>query len=814
MKVKQLRACLGSCVGLATLVVASGASGHLRAERPQQPTASPASLPPRALLDKYCVTCHNERVRTAGLALDGLSLDEVPEHTDVWETAIMKLRGGMMPPQGMSRPSQANIDAFATWLETTIDAAAEPRAGRSSLHRLNRTEYANAVRDLLDLEVDVTELLPADDESSGFDNIAEALRLSPSLLEQYLSASRTVSALAIGDPDTLPISRTFRVPPDLSQEDHIDGLPLGTRGGARIRHNFPLDAEYDFGVVLVRNIVGYMTGLEFAHDLEIAIDGERVFMAQVGGEEDNLASDQNMSAAADAIDERLKTRVPVTAGPHDVVVTFARRNSSESDEPLQPFTRDLDLQNMNGVPVVDYVDVTGPYEATGPGDTPSRRKVFTCHPATTEDEVDCAREILSTLARRAYRLPSLADADLDLLLDIYRGGRAEGTFETGIEYALRMILASPKFLFRYEGDPPDLAPGTLYAMSDLELASRLSFFLWSSIPDDELVRVAAEGGLQNPDGLAAQVRRMLADPRARALVENFAGQWLFLRNLQSVRPDGNEFPNFDHNLRRAFRRETELFFESIVREDRSALELLSADYTFVNERLARHYGIPSVYGTHFRRVTVADERRRGLLGHGSILSVTSYPNRTSPVLRGKWILENVLGTPPPPPLPDVPALPEDAESVRTQTVRERLEVHRQNPACATCHRVLDPLGFSLENFDATGAWRTREVSGPVDASGQLADGTVVDGPVTLRQAVLKRPEQFVGTMTEKLLTYALGRGLDHADMPVVRSITRAAARDDYRFSSVVLGIVNSTPFRMRQVQPPEVPGADSTSVRR
>jgi mono/diheme cytochrome c family protein len=770
----------------------------------QQAVSSEAASA-RALVDKYCVTCHNERLRTAGLALDRLSLENVAGDAEAWEKAIMKLRGGMMPPQGMPRPPQAAIDALASFLETTLDASAAPLAARASLHRLNRTEYGNAVRDLLDLDIDVSELLPSDDESSGFDNMADVLRVSPTLLEQYLSASRKVASLAIGDPKTLPISHVFRIPPDRSQQFHIDGLPLGTRGGILIRHNFPLDARYDFSVVLLRNIVGYMTGLEFAHELEIAIDGERVFAATVGGDADNLASDENMSAAADAIDARLKARVPVMAGPHEVVVAFVQRNQSESDEPLELFTRDLDLQNMNGLPVIDYVNITGPVEATGPGDTPSRRRVFLCNPssqASAEQETACARRILSTLARRAYRVHEVADADVAPLLDMYRAGRGRGTFDAGIEQALRLILTSPKFLFRYEPAPAKVAAGTLYRISDLELASRLSFFLWSSIPDDELVRAAGEGRLADASVLEQQVRRMLADSRAGAIVENFAGQWLFLRNLQSFRPDPNQFPNFDDNLRQAFRRETEMLFEAVMREDRSVLELLTADYTFVNERLARHYGMPRVHGSHFRRVKVTDENRRGLLGHGSILAVTSYPNRTSPVLRGKWIMESILGTPPPAPPPNVPALADDRQSVKTQSVRERLEAHRRNPTCATCHRVMDPLGFTLENFDAVGAWRTREPSGPVDAAGQLADGTAVDGPVTLREAILRRPEQFAGTMTEKLLTYALGRGLGHRDMPVVRAIVREAAGDDYRFSRIVLGIVKSTPFQMREAPTP------------
>ncbi|HEY3045135.1 MAG TPA: DUF1592 domain-containing protein, partial [Vicinamibacterales bacterium] len=552
-----------------------------------------------------------------------------------------------------------------------------------------------------------------------------------------------------------------------------------------------------FSVKLLRNIVGYMTGLEWPHQLEITVDGERVFIAPVGGPEDNKMSDENMSEAADRIDERLKSRVPIKAGPRAIGVTFIRKTSAESDEPLQAHTRDHDLQNMNGIPLIDYVDIRGPYEATGPGETPSRRRIFACRPATVREEVPCARKILSTLARRAYRRP-VTDAEVDALIEFYQDGRKNADFEAGIQSALRLILASPKFLFRAEPDPSKAAPGTIYRVGDFELASRLSFFLWSSIPDDQLLTVAAQGKLNDPAVLDQQVRRMLADPRAGALVKNFAGQWLFLRNLQSHLPDNTAFPDFDDNLRQAFRRETELLFDAVMREDRSVLDLLNANYTFVNERLARHYGIPNVYGSRFRRVTLADENRRGLLGQGSVLTVTSYPNRTSPVLRGKWILENILGTPPPPPPPNVPALTENGEDGKVLSVRERLEEHRKNPVCASCHRVMDPLGFSLENFDAIGQWRAREEGGPVDASGQLADGSKVNGPVSLRQALMKRPEQFVGTMTEKLLTYALGRGVEYYDMPVVRSIAREAARSNYRFSSIVIGIVRSTPFQMKK----------------
>ncbi len=755
----------------------------------------------RELVNRYCVTCHNQKLKTGGLMLDRMDLDHVSDSAETWEKVIRKLRGGMMPPQGMPRPDRASVEGFIGYLETSIDraAAAKPNPGRDPLHRLNRTEYANAIRDLLDLKVEVNDLLPADDEANGFDNIADVLKVSPSLLEQYLSASRQIAALAVGDPAVKPVSQVYRIPPDQAQGEHIEGLPLGTRGGILIHQNFPLDAEYDFSVKLLRNIVGYITGLEWPHQLEISIDGERVFIAPVGGEADNKMMDTNLGVAGDAIDARLKTRVAVKAGPHDVAVAFLRKSSTESDEPLQPFTRDLDLQNMNGIPLIDSVDITGPYKATGPGDTPSRRRIFSCHPASASEEVPCAKRILTTLARRAYRRP-VNDRDLELLLSFYQQGRNQGNFDSGIENALRLILADPKFIFRYSPDPPNVAPGTVYPVSDLELASRLSFFLWSSLPDDRLLEVAEQGKLHDPAVLDRQVRRMLADPRAETLVTDFAGQWLFLRNLNSAIPDREEFPNWDDNLRQAFRRETELFVESVIREDRGVLDLLTADYTFVNERLAKHYGIPDIYGSQFRRVKIADENRRGLLGQGSILTVTSYPNRTSPVLRGKWILENILGTPPPPPPPNVPALKENSEGSKPLTMRELLEQHRQNPTCATCHKILDPLGFSLENFDAIGQWRVKEAGGPVDASGQLADGSKVDGPISLRKAILSHPEQFVDTLTEKLLTYALGRGLEYYDMPVVRSIARNAAQDNYRFSSIVLGIVRSAPFEMKVSQ--------------
>jgi mono/diheme cytochrome c family protein len=768
---------------------------------PPNPAAAKPSSPQRALLDRYCVTCHNQRLKTGGLALDAVNVDRVADDAETWEKVVRKLEGGLMPPAGLPRTDRETIGGFTTWLTTSLDRAAAARLnpGPAILHRLNRSEYANAIRDLLALEIDAKELLPPDDESSGFDNIAGVLKVSPSLLEQYLAASRKIAALAVGDPATTPVSQIYRIPPDLSQERHVEGLPMGTRGGVLIRHNFPLDAEYEFRVALLQNIVGYVTGLEWPHRLEISIDGEQVFLAPVGGEEDNKMSDANLGVAKDTLDARLKTRVPVKAGPHAVAVTFFRKNASESDEPLQPFTRDLDLQNMNGVPRIEHVQITGPLNATGPGDTASRRRIFTCRPASAAEEAACARGILSALARRAYRRP-VAGTDLEALMSLYQAGRNRGNFERGIQDALELILANPKFLFRSEPDPANLAAGAVYRVGDLELASRLSFFLWSSLPDDTLVDLAAQGKLKDPAILEQQVKRMLADPKSEALIANFAGQWLFLRNLQSAQPDITEFPNFDDNLRQAMRRETELLFESLLREDRSVLDLLTADYTFVNERLARHYGIPNVYGTHFRRVKVPSDARRGLLGQGSILTVTSYPNRTSPVLRGKWILENLLGTPPPVPPAGVPPLKENAPGTKPLTVRQLMEEHRANQVCAACHRIMDPLGLALENFDAVGQWRTREAAGPIDATGQLSDGTQLDGVATLRQALWQRSGQFVATLTEKLLTYALGRGVEYYDMPAVRSIARESARDQYRFTSLVTNIAKSTPFQMKRVQ--------------
>jgi cytochrome c5 len=799
------------------LLGALAAAGHAAAQ-PSNDAATAAAAPPtsasqqfspetaKAFFTQYCVTCHNQYAKIADVVLDIRDYEHVGADPDLWERVVRKLNAGAMPPKGMPRPEPAAYKSMVGWLTTSLDAAVadHPNPGRASIHRLNRAEYGNAVRDLLGLEIDATDLLPADDEGYGFDNIADVLRVSPSLLEQYLSASAKVASLAVGDPTTPPVIGVYRVPPDLAQANHIEGLPLGTRGGILIKHNFPLDASYDFAVFLRRNIVGYMVGLEWAHELEISIDGERVFLAQVGGPEDNKKSDANMSATANEIDERLRTRVFVTAGPHEVSVAFLDRSKAETQEPLELHTRNLDLQDMNGIPVVDYVNLSGPYDATGVGDTPSRHKIFVCEPSSLRDETPCATKILTRLAHLAYRRP-VTPQDVELLVDFFHQGREQGnSFDAGIRTALRVLLTSPDFLFRSEPDPAGVAPGSLYAVTDLDLASRLSFFLWSSLPDEPLLTLAEHGKLSEPKVYEQQIRRMLADPRAKAIVDNFASQWLYLRNLQSARPDAEEFPNFDENLRRAMRTETELFFDSIVREDHNVLDLLTASYTFVNQRLAEHYGIDGVYGSQFRRITLTDPTRFGLLGQASIHTVTSYANRTSPVLRGKYILTNILGTPPPAPPANVPSLTENAPGKEARSVRARLEEHRNNPVCATCHNVMDPIGFALENFDAIGAWRTKEPGGAIDSSGQMANGTPVNGPETLRAALTADPAQFVGIVTEKLLTYALGRGLEPYDMPTVRSIVRGAAADDYKFSSLVLGIANSTAFRMKVAQQPEV----------
>ncbi len=771
------------------------------------PTPDPAAY--RPLLNTYCVGCHNDRLKTAGLTLDKADLTNVPQGAEVWEKVIRKLRSGAMPPVGLPRPDAATAAAFVSSLETTLDraAATQPNPGRPALHRLNRAEYANAIRDVLALDMDVTALLPPDDSSHGFDNIADSLSISPSLLDRYLSAAAKISETAVGDPHIGPGGDTYSTAGDNLQTAHVEGLPFGTRGGLLIRKTFPVDATYTISAKLFRTNLGFMRGLFKPHVVIFTVDGKEVFRNTVGTPEDFKALLDN-STASDIVDARLHARVPIKAGPRVIGVTFIQKSEAERPVLLRSFLASGDPIDGDGLPTVDTVLIAGPYDVTGPGDTPSRRRIFTCRPtaskaADSKAEAPCARTILSTLARNAWRRP-VTDADIRPLMEFYQMGRQDGDFDAGIEFALRRMLASPSFIFRAERDPAGLAPGKAYRIGDLELASRLSFFLWSSVPDDQLIEVARQGKLRNPAVLNQQVRRMLADPKSDALVSNFAGQWLHLRNLKRVSPDPAEFPDFDDTLRQAMQTETEMLFASVMRENRPVSEFLTADYTFINERLARHYGIPGIYGSQFRRVAITDESRKGLLGQASILTVTSYPNRTSPVQRGKWILENVLGTPPPPPPPNVPALKDNsADPAKQLTMRERMEQHRAVQPCSSCHKLFDPLGLAMENFDGTGAWRVKDGPAPIDSSSQLADGTTVQGTVGLRAALLRHPEAFAGTLIEKLMTYATGRGLEYYDMPAVRLVARESAGDNYRFASLILGVVNSVPFQMRLTAAPE-----------
>jgi uncharacterized protein DUF1592/uncharacterized protein DUF1588/uncharacterized protein DUF1587/uncharacterized protein DUF1585/uncharacterized protein DUF1595 len=757
------------------------------------------------LLDEYCTGCHNDAELTADLSLEHVLPENVARDAELWEAAIKKLRLGTMPPRDEPQPDAAARAELVAALEAKLDAAAEahPHAGRHPVHRLNRAEYANAIRDLLAVEIDVTELLPSDGGDFGFDNIAAALTTSPLLLERYLTAALRVSDAAIGNVDTVPTAASYKIGVEVTQDRYMEGLPLGTRGGTVVRHNFPADADYVLSGRLLRTVAeGYVgvEGHDTPHEFVITVDGEKVYSAEIGGKDDHEQSSADILASRVVIDERMTSpRVAIAAGPHDVGFTWVERPAVEQNA-WQPSLRDSqEAHNPAGLPRLETVSVAGPYDPKGVSATPSRERVLVCRPATPADEPACARQVFATLATRAFRRP-VDDDDLAAPLAFYADARAAGgDFDRGVREGLARLLVSPSFLFRAEADAADSSPGAAHRISDVELASRLSFFLWSSIPDDELLDVAIAGRLSKPRVLAEQVRRMLADARADALVENFTGQWLQLRNLeQRVVPDLLLFPDFDDNLRKAFRRETELLFAAVLRENRSVHELLTADYTFVDERLARHYGIPGVYGSRFRRVALADANRRGLLGHASILSLTSAASRTSPIIRGKFIMANLLNSPPPAPPAVVPALEDSKPKDRPSTVREQLELHRRNPECAQCHRNLDPLGFALENFDATGRWQERTRDGlPIDAAGVLADGTPVDGPVELRAALLAKPEIFAGTVAEKLLIYALGRGLTAADMPAVRAIVRNAAEDDYRLSSIVLGVIDSLPFQMR-----------------
>jgi hypothetical protein len=724
---------------------------------------------------------------------------------EVWEKVVRKLRTSTMPPPNMPQPSIEERRALVSWLETSLDevAAAKPNPGRTdTLRRLNRTEYQNAIRDLLLLDIDATSLLPPDESGHGFDNVTVG-DLPPALLERYISAAEKISRLAIASVQASLQSDIIRVSEDVTQEEHVPGLPIGTRGGVSVRYNFAQDGEYDIQVYLARGYSGNIDGLRDPqpHEMKLLLDRMPIGTITI----------QKPANGDDALlDKNLKIRVPVKAGPHDVGVTFVRNSSSLLETARQPLQVHFNERRHPRItPAISQVSITGPYAPRGADDTPSRRRIFVCQPAQPSEEEACAQKILSTLMWRAYRRP-ISEADLEQPMAFYREGAkrepdraklqgtSDGDFDSGIARALSLVLFNPGFLFRVEADPNGVPAGTAYRISDLELASRLAFFLWSSIPDDELLDAAIRGELRRTDVLERQARRMLADPRSYNLASNFAGQWLRLRNLESVSPNVRQYPDFDDNLRQAFRQETELFVDSIVRENRSVLDLLKTDYTFLNERLAKHYGIPNVYGSRFRRVTLGpDSKRGGLLRQGSILAVTSYATRTSPVIRGVWVLSNIFGAPPPPPLPNVPAL--DGSVPANLPIRERLSLHRNNPVCANCHRTIDPVGFALENFDAVGRWRDQEGdSGPVDVSGDLPGAGEFKGVDGLEEALLRRPELFAGTLTEKLLTFALGRGVEYYDAPAIRKILREAAPDRYRFSSLILGIVKSVPFQMRR----------------
>jgi cytochrome c5 len=794
----------GNLIGWVVSVIAAGATlrtVEAQSAAPQQHAAMPAAASgsSRSLLDAYCARCHNERLKTAGLVLDRtVNADDVAVAPEMWERVVRKVRSGAMPPAGLPRPDATSFNSWISNLEGALDRAAtvNPNPGRpAAVHRLNRAEYANAVRDLLAIQIDGRSFLPADDSGYGFDNIGDVLSVSPGLLERYMLAAAKVARLAVGDPTLRPGTTTYRSSPLALQDDRTsERLPFGSRGGMAIQHVFALDGDYVFKISLARSLDGAQ--IKGVHQLDVRIDHA-------------LVKQFTVDAAKPDTVKNIEVRVPVQAGTRLVGVSFVGSLDSALPRdlrPAQPPPSAFAFQLYPIDPAVSSVDIVGPYDGKVSRDTASRRVIFTCQPASASAEKACATKIISTLARRAYRRP-ITDADIKPLMNAYNAGRATGTFDDGVEWALEAILASPKFLFRIERDPSNVKAGAPYRVSDLELASRLSFFIWSSIPDDELIDLAARNKLGEPATLTQQVKRMLADPKSKAIVENFAGQWLWLRNLRTAAPNADLFPKFDDNLREAFLQETSLFVESQIREDRPLIELLTANYTYLNERLARHYGIPGVYGSHFRRINYPDDRRAGLLGQGSVLTVTSYPNRTSPVVRGKWLLENLLGAPPPPPPPNVPALKENGEGGKPATVRERMEQHRSNPVCASCHARMDPLGFALENFDAIGQWRTEDMEArtPIDASGVLQDGTKFNGPSEFRKALVTRKAEFVGSVTERLMTYALGRGLEYYDQPVVRQILRDAAATDYRWSSIIMSIVQSKPFQMRML--PVVPGA-------
>ena len=793
------------------LVVAGGRlGGTTLTAQTSAPASSGASH--QAVIDRYCVTCHNERLKTAGLMLDVAEIEHASQNPAVWEKVVRKLRTGLMPPDGRPRPDAATYTSMVSYLETALDQAsvAAPDPGwPAEVHRLNRAEYTNAIRDLLGLEVDGRALLPADDSGYGFDNIGDVLTTSPGLMSRYMSAAAKISRRSVGDPTLPPAMTMYKTSPLLLQEGRMsEDLPFGSRGGLAARHHFPLDGEYLFKISLERPLNQPVSGK--GHKLEFRMDHWLVELFDL---------DENRAGTGAGVGGFLEVRVPVKAGPRLISASFIGsldRSIPYDGRPPNPPVASFQYSRVPINPIVFSIQIIGPFDGQVPEDSAdavSRRKIFVCQPETPADETPCAREILLNLTRRAFRR-SVTDADVAPLLASYAAGhQQEGGFEAGIKWALEALLVSPEFLFRVERHPANVETGTPYRLSDPDLASRLSFFLWSSIPDDALLDLAEDGRLSDPTVLEHQVRRMLNDPRSSALTENFAGQWLYLRNLRSAAPNGVLYPTFDDNLREALRRETELFFDSQLRDDRSIVELLTADYTFLNDRLARHYGIPGVYGSHYRRASYPDDRRAGLLGHGSVLLVTSHPNRTSPVVRGKWVLENLLGSPPPPPPPDVPDLSEKGEGGEPATVRERMEQHRANPVCAACHAKMDPLGFALENFDAIGQWRSvdREADAPIDPSGAMPNGTPFATPAEFRATLLTDPwrSEFISTVTEKLLTYAIGRGLAYYDAPAVRGITRGAESSDFRWSSIVIGIVKSAPFQMRRMPDAEAVNAQN-----
>jgi mono/diheme cytochrome c family protein len=819
--------------GIAALLVAqqpAAAPVRPAATGSATPTSSTEAVKYRALLDKYCVACHNNRTASPPdqpVNFEGASFDDVLSHAGTWERVLRKLSVRAMPPPGMPRPTEAEYAGLTGWLAGSLDRAWEAKStpGRYVVHRLNRAEYANAIRDLLAVDLDVSELLPTDGADFGFDNIATSLKTSPLLLEGYLNAAERVSAMAVGDPKVKAGTTEHSIPREFSQNGYIDGLPLGTFGGTVVHYVFPADAEYKLSGRLVRGIQeGYagVEGNDIPYTFVITIDGTEVYSAPIGGPKDHELQSADLAAAQPIIDKRMTGRVRVTAGPHEVGFTWKERPFQIQDV-WQPSRRDSqEVHMIGGLPKLKTVSIDGPYNVFGLSEGPSRKLLYVCHPAPASgaagiaakspaagnlDETACATKILTNLARRAFRRPVTA-ADVAAPMAFYKKARLSGSFDDGIRSGVARVLSSPYFLYRVENDPAGARPGVAHPVSDVELASRLSFFLWSSIPDEKLLDVAVAGRLREPEVLAAQAQRMLADDRSDSLVENFTGQWLQLRNLEAkVVPDLLMFPDFDDNTRKGFRKETELFFGYILRTNRSTLDLLNADYTFVDERLARHYGISGVYGPQFRKVKLTDPNRRGLLGQGSILAMTSVATRTSPVFRGKYVLSTFLNTPPPPPPPNVPSLEESNKgaSAVPKTVRAQLELHRKSAVCASCHRVIDPAGFALENFNSVGQWRNTGADGaPLDVAGTLADGSAVNGPVALRQALASRPEAFTTVVTEKMLTYALGRGLEPSDMPVVRRIVKKAAQNDYRLSSVVLGIIESAPFQMRtKLEPAE-----------